>query len=841
VYKLDENAFLLSRNGIDLTLFHELRRSGVTRDRKKLIYAARPERGLDLLLRDIMPRLVAKDKDLRLYIASYDNRPQDWGTFYAECHHLAAAFGDRVVQVGCLPKRDLYGHYLSAGVYVYPTPSPVLSNFREVSCISAMECQAAGLPIVTTAMGALPETIAPGAGALIGKDPSLPSDREAYAKEFTERVLELVNDDAAWGAASARGMAHAEALDWSAVAREWLAEFEPLIRGANDSPERLIRHFWRTSDIVAAKRILSQTAGDQGNVAQTEELQKLVSPWTFMEEPDGYRKQYERIGSGHDDFVYQATPEEPRFLLLESWLREHIEIGTVLDYGCGHGAYAINLAQRLPHLRIHGADIDRFGVEMATTWAAKLGVAERVTFSVWTHDHPQPVASDPAVPCAWFDCALLQEVLEHVPEPWAVLERVERQVRPGGKVYFTVPFGPWEFMSYRTYPHRCHLWHFDAHDLGDMLQSKPDFQVEAFHFGDSPFGGEPLGWWIGTYRADHKPVPPVDLERHVWLQRPRQSVSVAIIAGPDSEETLHWTLRSIQDIADEIVLADCGMSHEASRIAAEYAVRIVPGVDPKTQGFERARNIALDACACDWCLWIDTDEKLVGAQALEKYLRDNVYQGYGIRQHHFACDVSIPADIPVRLFRRRPYQGRALRFWGAIHEHPELGVDQGSGPIIVLRDVHIGHVGYVVESTRRQRFIRNRPLLRLDQQRYPERLLQKHFILRDNIHMVRYALEQNGGLVDEQVRARCRETVELYQKHFLGKPHHMNRDSLPYYSEALGVLGEGFEAAFQVEADKVEAKPNGAERYRFASAEDFCTELERRAKEKTQRFDSQWW
>src|SRR5690349_17236765 len=61
VYKLDDDAIYLSRNGIDLDLFRALRQLGIPRDRKKLIYAGRPERGLDLLLGQVMPALLAAD------------------------------------------------------------------------------------------------------------------------------------------------------------------------------------------------------------------------------------------------------------------------------------------------------------------------------------------------------------------------------------------------------------------------------------------------------------------------------------------------------------------------------------------------------------------------------------------------------------------------------------------------------------------------------------------------------------------------------------------------------------------------------------------------------------
>ena len=79
---------------------------------------------------------------------------------------LAEAFGDRVVQHGALPKRDLYRLMATAGLYLYPPPAPVHPEFAETSCITAMEAMACGLPWISTDRGALPETVG-GAGLLV--------------------------------------------------------------------------------------------------------------------------------------------------------------------------------------------------------------------------------------------------------------------------------------------------------------------------------------------------------------------------------------------------------------------------------------------------------------------------------------------------------------------------------------------------------------------------------------------------------------------------------------------------------------------------------------------------
>lgn len=156
----------------------------------------------------------------------------------------------------------------------------------------------------------------------------------------------------------------------------------------------------------------------------------------------------------------------------------------------------------------------------------------------------------------------------------------------------------------------------------------------------------------------------------------------------------------------------------------------------------------------------------------------------------------------------------------------------------MVTDSHIAHVGYLVESTRKGRFHRNLPLLERDIQKYPERLIQKHFIIRDKIHIIRYILGSNGGVITEDIKRMAQEVVDMYRQHFLGKRQFLNSDSLAYYSEAVAILGEGFELAYTIEADKVNATPGAPKKYRFASLEDATTELGNMVKEKASRFEN---
>ena len=837
-YSLPDELLHLTRNGIDLATVERARAAmpaDAARNPLSLFYAARPERGLDILLCEIMPRILKVEPNTKLFLASYLNQVDHLADFYAQCKAQADRLGTCVVQyLGHLTKEQLYTIMLSAGAYVYPIPSIIAPEFDEISCLSVMEAQACGLPVVTSSRGALPETLAPEAGVLISEKPHTPE----YYDAFAEATLRLMRDPEARRRASAAGLERAQQLDWAGVAEDWEQLFEQQIRVGSSDLATLANHFWRRSDIYAARECLQRLPVDDQKSRYVRE--RVYKDWAFIDEPNGFRDQYERIGGTHDARVIDWAPQEPRYRAFSEWLdRRGDEVKTALDYGCAHGGYATNLLKAYPDLRITGVDIDSHGIEMAYAFAEKLGVADRWRGVVGSFER----LNDPELPemHEQYDVAIAQEVLEHVPDPAAVLRALEARVRDGGYVYATVPFGPWEYTDYKRYPHRAHVWEFDLHDLHEMLDVKgaaAELTIRAMPYGHEPNTDESLGWWVIEYRVTPETrgvLAAIDMERKLWLQRPRQTVSATIIAGPDSEETLHWCLRSLESVVDEYVVADCGLSEEARRVLGTYdsRMRVIKGVDPKIEGFETPRNIALGEATQDFILWIDTDEKMLLPERLHKYLRRNTFQGYSIKQNHFAVDTTFDADLPVRLFRNNG----ALRFFGMIHEHPESEINAGPGRMIVLNDAQIAHVGYLIEGGRQLRFNRNWPLLQADIAKYPTRKLQKHFIMRDHMLMCTYELKQNGGRITPTILERCRETIAIYREHFLGKGHFTNADPLQYYSQAVGLMasttGEGIDFAFQVAADKMDAgsKLNGVIKARFASLEDAETDILHRVRE----------
>ena len=229
-------------------------------------------------------------------------------------------------------------------------------------------------------------------------------------------------------------------------------------------------------------------------------------------------------------------------------------------------------------------------------------------------------------------------------------------------------------------------------------------------------------------------------------------------------------------------------ANRAWAIAEEFGARAFGIKSPITTGFGEARNATIERAAGDWILWIDDDEELIWPERLPKYLRANGYDAYAVKQHHYALEPGgiIKTDLPCRLFRNR----RGFRFYGLVHEHPELGINQGAGHVLVLPDIAICHNGYVTEAVRRRRFERNLPLMRRDRAANPDRLLGKFLWIRDLSHLNRFELERTGA-VSPRMREQAEQAVALWRE-LIGRGEvRMAVDALPYYSECANLLTGG--------------------------------------------------
>jgi len=148
-----------------------------------LAYTSTPFRGLDLLL-EAFPQIRSAISEVTLkvfscmqvYQLSAQEDESQFGQIYDACRRTAG-----IEYVGGISQPRLAEQLRSVTMLTYP------NTFPETSCIAVMEAMAAGCQVVTSRLGALPETSA-GFVRLVPMD----SDRETYRRVFCEACIEML-------------------------------------------------------------------------------------------------------------------------------------------------------------------------------------------------------------------------------------------------------------------------------------------------------------------------------------------------------------------------------------------------------------------------------------------------------------------------------------------------------------------------------------------------------------------------------------------------------------------------------------------------------------------------
>lgn len=106
---------------------------------------------------------------------------------------------------------------------------------------------------------------------------------------------------------------------------------------------------------------------------------------------------------------------------LASWL-EKDRLNTVLDYGCGTGAFLAFLRDNYDFQRVEGVETSRAGTEIGQR---KFGLS--IASSVQELKYQA------------YDLVLLLEVIEHLPRPDISFKQIAGLVKPGGRILITTP------------------------------------------------------------------------------------------------------------------------------------------------------------------------------------------------------------------------------------------------------------------------------------------------------------------------------------------------------------------------------------------------------------------
>jgi 2-polyprenyl-3-methyl-5-hydroxy-6-metoxy-1,4-benzoquinol methylase/glycosyltransferase involved in cell wall biosynthesis len=800
----------------------------------KLFYQSRPERGIDYLIAPggIMERLLKRRPESHLYVAGYDNSPEHMQGYYAQVYRRIEELPN-CTRLPFMDKATLAKTQKGMDLLVYP------SEFEETSCITAMEAQAAGLPFLGSACGALPETCEGGGAKLVPlKDGKC--DAESFFNYLTgverkelDRLRKLQQ-------------AKAESLDWARSAEILDELIHETFRKKQRNRFSMARSMLDRSDVMLFQRYADE---------DMPEYEEFREKYAFATGHEGLLSQYDA-----DSAVSEIEKDSnldmsgnTRFLEVASHLLQS-DPAHVLDYGCQKGHYLWTLAHMRPEIQYVGVDISPRVIE----WANKHARVNEVSLS---YKHGDVLADDFCYDqYGKFDGLILGEVLEHVPNPVELCSRLEPLLTDGARVVISTPFGDWEGKDFHTRPDapRYHLHHFERTDLNEMFGHHEGYLTTCVPAGRSV--REPLGSWVTTfvYRKDRPMAREIDWERKLSQFVPRETVSFCALAR-NCESTVLRSLLSVREIVDEFIIAlDKTTTDDTRQVLERFRDQhcrhkrfvIVDAESPLEIGFDEARNRTIDLARGDWILWMDTDEDLIYPERLVKFLRHNQYDGYAIPQNHMSADPVgiLTTDYPVRAFRRVPY----LRFNGVVHEHPDDTERMNCGPRhpAMLGEVHILHHGYTTEKVRRDRFYRNLPLIKRDRKENPDRILGKLLWMRDLSHMCMFHAEQTGGYVTPEMRKYAEEGIAIFEgllEEAEDNPvaGRMLRDGIEYYSNLVSVLGEGFETEFQLHCAKQfgQAKLDQGPRRkgRFRNRDHFERYMKSCFDEQMQGFEKRYW
>lgn len=150
-------------------------------------------------------------------------------------------------------------------------------------------------------------------------------------------------------------------------------------------------------------------------------------------------------------------------------------VAKLLEVGCGVGAQSEILLRRFPEIQITGIDLNQLQLDAAQTYLSQTPFFKN-RMQIQNMDASKMSFVDKS-----FDGSFLCWILEHVPNPIAVLSEVRRVLKPGSPVYITEVMNSSFFLE----PYSPNVWKY--------WMAFNDFQYDQA--GD-PFIGAKLGNYL---------------------------------------------------------------------------------------------------------------------------------------------------------------------------------------------------------------------------------------------------------------------------------------------------------------------------------------------------------
>jgi glycosyltransferase involved in cell wall biosynthesis len=210
-----ENAFII-RNAIE-----PIELKPKPKDKLKLIYTSTPFRGLNVLL-DAFELLNRDDIELDVYSSTiiYGSGFQEYSKGMFDDLFDRAKNIPGVNYHGFVPNTDIHKALQEAHIFAYP------SIWEETACLAMIEAGAAGLSLVTTDLGALPET-----GSMYANMIPVQADMAILTKNYAkalEHAIDTYWDNLTQEKLKEQSEFYNKYYSWEVRAKEWEQLFDYL-------------------------------------------------------------------------------------------------------------------------------------------------------------------------------------------------------------------------------------------------------------------------------------------------------------------------------------------------------------------------------------------------------------------------------------------------------------------------------------------------------------------------------------------------------------------------------------------------------------------------------------
>lgn len=193
----------------------------------------------------------------------------------------------------------------------------------------------------------------------------------------------------------------------------------------------------------------------------------------------GGKKQWDRDADVYEQVILSEVEQKKKNTKVWSQLRR----SSVLDAGCGYG-YLLNRLYHLKLRRLFGLDISQICVDICGNRFSEQNIKAEIK---------QGNLIETGYECDQFGLIVCTEVLEHCRNPLAVINEMYRILKPGGFIYFSMPYcdkrEAWTHINffYIDFPERRHpdnlgkdLSIYNVYDIQSMMFESYFVEFEVY-------------------------------------------------------------------------------------------------------------------------------------------------------------------------------------------------------------------------------------------------------------------------------------------------------------------------------------------------------------------------